>query len=155
MAIDLTRLIRDRLALDRPPQALARVADRAQASTRAPRGSPRLLGLVVNKGAMPGSTEKVFLINPVRLEGGESEGAAAAPVVDCTRTILVVVIGSTLPVTGDLILAHAVGGRWVAEKGASASSLSCSPCPIPKKNLTVSWTNPKTSVIKKSTDAQA
>jgi hypothetical protein len=96
---------------------------------------------VVNKGAIPGSTEKVFLVNPVRLDGSEREGATAGPVVDSTRTIPVVVVGHTPPVAGDLLLAHAVGGRWVAETGASELSLSCSPCPIPKKNLAVSWTN--------------
>ena len=54
-----------------------------------------------------------------------------------------VVIGGTPPQAGDLLVALAVGGRWVAESRAGASSpvLSCSPCNIPKKNLTLSWTN--------------
>jgi hypothetical protein len=100
-----------------------------------------VLGQVVNNGAMPTTTEKVFLVNPVRLDGSESEGSTASVLVDPTRTIPVVLVGHTPPVAGDLILAHASGGRWVAERGAPAASLSCSPCPIPKRNLTVSWSN--------------
>jgi hypothetical protein len=32
-----------------------------------------------------------------------------------------------------------VGGRWVAE-GNPQPALGCSPCPIPKRDLTLSWT---------------
>jgi hypothetical protein len=90
---------------------------------------------------MPTTTERVFLVNPVRLDGSESEGSAASATVDTTRTIPVVVVGSASPAAGDLLLAHASGGRWVADRGAQISSLSCSPCPIPRRSLTVSWTN--------------
>jgi hypothetical protein len=90
---------------------------------------------------MPGSTERVFLVSPVRLDGGASEGESASLLVDGSRSVPVVVIGRTPPVAGDLLLAISTGGRWVADRGLSVSALSCSPCPIPKKNLTVSWTN--------------
>ncbi len=138
---DFTRLLRDRIGPGRRPQSLLRATDRARAAPRAPRGSPRLLGQVVNMGAMPTTTERVFLVNPVRLDGSESEGSTASVTIDKTRTIPVVVVGHTPPSAGDLLLAHASGGRWVADRGAPVSSLSCSPCPIPRKNLTVSWTN--------------
>src|SRR5262249_13984003 len=32
-------------------------------------------------------------------------------------------------------------GRWVADSSVSIPPMACSPCPIPKKNLTLSWTN--------------
>ena len=92
---------------------------------------------------MPNSVDRVFLVNPARLGGNEGEGGLPQRVVDPSRVIPVVVIGRQAPSAGDLLLVEAVGGRWVAAVGQSASdSLPCAPCPIPRKNLTVSWTNP-------------
>jgi hypothetical protein len=106
------------------------------------RGTPRFLGQVVSGGAIPTASDRVFLVNPVALYGAEAEGAPAVLVADGSRTIPVVVIGQTAPGVGDLLLALSVGGRWVAEVGgASAPGLSCAPCAIPRKNLTLSWTN--------------
>jgi hypothetical protein len=119
----------------------ARVPRAAEASALAPRGTPRFVGRVVNGGAMPSQTGQVYLVNPVRLGGVESEGTTASVSVDTTRTIPVVVIGETPPEVGDLLIAMAVGGRWVASAGGAPLSFACSPCPIPKKNLTVSWAN--------------
>jgi hypothetical protein len=104
------------------------------------RGTPRFLGQVVNGGSMPGATDRVFLVNPVRVYGTEAEGVPPVLAVDSARRIPVVVIGALAPLTGDLLLALAVGGRWVAKVGGAAS-LPCSPCAIPNRNLTLSWTN--------------
>jgi hypothetical protein len=91
---------------------------------------------------MPTGTDRVYLLNPVRLDGGETEGATASLTVDGSRAIPVVVIGGTPPHAGDLLVALAVGGRWVAESRTGSSPvLSCSPCNIPRKNLTLSWAN--------------
>lgn len=136
--LDLTRLLRLR---SRDPCATAAMG---LATARAPRGTPRFLGQIVGGAGMPTGTDRVYLLSPVRLDGGDAEGATASVAVDGTRAIPVVVIGSTPPQAGDLLVALAVGGRWVAESrsGSSPPVLSCSPCNIPKKNLTLSWANP-------------
>ncbi|WP_165221967.1 hypothetical protein [Aquisphaera insulae] len=127
-------------------QRLARLRDeaiRARASdgvTVAVGGHPRFVGQVASGGAIPSSTKKVFLVHPVTLDGPEREGGIASFSADTTRTIPVVMIGSRVPAAGDLVMALSIGGRWVANSGAS-SLLSCSPCSLPRKNLVVSWTN--------------
>jgi hypothetical protein len=106
------------------------------------RGTPRFLGQVTSRGSIPNQTERIFLFSPVRLSGSEIEGAVATMEVDQSRTIPVVVIGGAPPRIGDLLVAVAAGGRWVAEAGGSGtSSLTCSPCAIPKRSLTLSWSN--------------
>ena len=105
------------------------------------RGTPRFVGQVQSGGAMPTATDRVFLVNPVQLSGTEAEGAPAVLVADGRRIIPVVAIGQTAPKVGDLLLALSVGGRWVAEAGGGGATLPCSPCAIPQKNLTLSWTN--------------
>jgi hypothetical protein len=135
-------ILRLRLGDPARAQPLASAESAATAALQAPRGTPRLLGQVVDLGAMPDQSERIYLVNPVRLQGVESEGTTASIVVDGTRTVPVLVIGSRALTAGDLIVALAVGGRWVAESGAGSGSLPCSPCNIPRKNLTVSWVNP-------------
>jgi len=136
MEHDPTRLLRLR------SRKLCESATLAPATALASRGTPRFLGQVVGGATMPSATDRVYLMNPVRLDGGDAEGAGASLTVDATRTIPVVVIGEVPPQAGDLLIALAVGGRWVAESRSSSSPLlSCSPCNIPRKNLTLSWTN--------------
>jgi len=137
MEHDPTRLLRLR---SRDPRAIAALG---LSTALAPRGTPRFLGQVVGGAGMPTGTDRVYLLNPVRLDGLDAEGATASLAVDGARTIPVVVIGGTPPQAGDLLVALAVGGRWVAESraGSSPPVLYCSPCNIPKKNLTLSWTN--------------
>jgi len=108
-----------------------------------PRGTPRFLGRVVTAGSIPSTTDRVYLVNPVRLEGAEAEGASPGLIVDHDRRIPVVVIGSRPPAAGDLLIAQAIAGRWVAESGGAPTLREeCWPCDLPAKNLTLSWTNP-------------
>ena len=102
----------------------------------------RRLVQVYNGGAMPTSPDKVYLTHPVELDGTETEGGSATANVDTTTTIPVVVLWGA-PQVGDLLTAYAVGGRWVAERAAPSgqSGFACGPCQIPRKNLTLSWTN--------------
>jgi hypothetical protein len=118
------------------PQVLSAAARAGDAA----RGNPRFIGQVVDGGSMPRATGRVFLVNPVTLSGLENEAAPTVLSVDGTRKIPVVVIGARPPAAGDLLLALALGGRWVAEVGGTAT-LPCSPCPIPSKDLTLSWAN--------------
>ena len=55
--------------------------------------------------------------------------------------MLVDVLGHA-PSVGDQLVAYAIGGRWVAERGGSGGgTVSCEPCGIPETDLTLSWTN--------------
>lgn len=109
--------------------------------------TPRFVGRVVNGGSIPTSTDRVFLVNPALLSGAESEGAAASAVVDSSRTIPVVVIGSTVPKAGDLLVAFAVAGRWVARMGGSTPSIACGTCSIPRKDLTLTLSDGATGSL--------
>jgi hypothetical protein len=138
MILDPTRLLRLRRGDDLDLGDRAMVPRAADPPSPAPRGTPRFVGRVFNGGAMPSQAGRVFLVNPVRLDGAEAEGSAATSTADGTRAIPVVFVGGSPPAAGDLVVALAVGGRWVAE-GGSNPGLACSPCPIPRRDLTVSW----------------
>lgn len=104
-----------------------------------PRGTPRFVGRVASGGAFPGTLDRVFLVHPVRLDG---DGATTTPLVDGGRSIPVVIVGARLPAVGDLVLVHSVGGRWVAEStGTVPTTVACSRCAIPRRDLTISWVN--------------
>src|SRR5262245_9380993 len=79
---DPRRLLRLRWSEDLDLGARTYVPRAVGASSPAPRGTPRFLGRVVNGGAMPNQTGRVYLVNPVRLDGVESEGATASATVD-------------------------------------------------------------------------
>jgi len=91
---------------------------------------------------IPSSPDHFFLSHPVELDGAETEGGAGTPVADTTQTIVVDVLQNKA-VAGQILVAYAVGGRWVAEVGGSSGrgSAPCFPCAIPTQNLTISWTN--------------
>ncbi len=90
---------------------------------------------------MPASPDHFFLAFPIELDGTEAEAGTGKPVVDASQSIAVDVLGHA-PAVGDILTAHAVGGRWVAERRASvAGSVVCSPCNIPSQALTLSWVN--------------
>src|SRR5438045_494673 len=113
MEHDPRRLLRLRWGEDLDLGGRTYVPRAARASSPAPRGTPRFLGRVVNRGAIPNQTGRVYLVNPVHLDGVESEGATASISVDSSRTIPVLVIGTKPPAVGDLLIALSVGGRWV------------------------------------------
>ena len=111
MEHDPTRLLRLR---SRDPCATAAMG---LATALRPEGRRGSWGRWWGEPRCPRGTDRVYLMSPVRLDGGDAEGAAASLAVDGTRAIPVVVIGSTPPQAGDLLVALAVGGRWVAESG--------------------------------------
>lgn len=96
---------------------------------------------IYNGGSMPTSGNKWFLSYPVEIDGDEGEGEVPTFETDATRTVPVLVVGTRVPAAGDVLTAVHVGGRWIAESGASNPVAICTPCSIPKKTLTVSWTN--------------
>jgi hypothetical protein len=102
--------------------------------------SARQLVQVYDGGSLPTAADKVYLTHPAVIDADDTEGATWTGAVDSGVTIPVVVLGSA-PDVGDYLVAHAVGGRWFAERSGSLI-LSCSPCGIPKNDLTVAWVNP-------------
>jgi hypothetical protein len=111
-----------------------------------PDGTPSIgrsgfIGRVRDSGSMPTTTGKVFLVNPVRMDGLEAEGSRPGVWADSSRSIPVVVVGSVAPKAGELITVHASGGRWIAEFGGRPASLPCGSCNIPRGNLTLTLAN--------------
>ncbi|OJW18800.1 MAG: hypothetical protein BGO49_17405 [Planctomycetales bacterium 71-10] len=103
--------------------------------------TPRFIGRVRDAGAIPTLGERVFLVNPVKIDGAEAEGAGASLTADESRSIPVVVIGSLAPKAGDVLVAYASGGRWVSEFGARPTTVVCGGCKLPRRDLTLTWTN--------------
>jgi hypothetical protein len=77
-------------------------------------GTPSMLVRVYSGVSMPTSLPGYFLTRPVRPGGTETEGGAiVAP--DGTTTVTVLVVGTRVPTSGDLLTARLCDGRWVAE----------------------------------------
>lgn len=89
------------------------------------RGGPattqRILLRIYDGGAIPATVPKVFFGHPANMNADATEGASYTTGDDTTTSIPVVVIGPRIPVAGDLIVAHAIGGRWVAGESGSPS----------------------------------
>lgn len=104
-------------------------------------GAERFLGRIVDGGAKPTEPGRVYLMEPVRLDGAEAEGAGATVAADASRRVPVVVIGSRAPDVGDLLTAFSVGGRWVAERPRRPDVVACGGCDVPRRDLVISWAN--------------
>lgn len=123
-------------------RAADQAAELTRVHSREPTASPTLLVRVFDGGAIPTALDRVFLTHPVTVAADESEGATIAYDTDTTSVIPVVVVGTITPVDGDLLFAESISGRWLADNtGTPATCLSCGPVCIPKRNLTLSWTN--------------
>lgn len=108
-----------------------------------PEGTASFLGQVYDGGSLSTESDRVVLMHPVEVDGDSGEGDAPTFVVDETRSIPVVAIGSPAPKAGDKLEAFAVGGKWVAEVGCAAGAPACI-ASAPKQNLTISWANGQT-----------
>jgi hypothetical protein len=105
--------------------------------------SPKMLVQIFDGGSMPTAADRVYLAHPVDVDGDEAERSSCVPIADTAQEIPVVVLGSPA-VAGDLLVATMLDGRWVAQKRGKPEpgcQLTCSPCILPKMDLTVSWTN--------------
>lgn len=76
----------------------------------------------------------------VYLGGDEAEGSGASVAVDATAKISVLPL-RRVPAVGDLVVAHNIGGRWVSEINAPATTVACGGCMLPRGNLILTWTN--------------
>ena len=119
---------------------LAELADRAPA--RPSGGTPRRLVQVYNGGSMGSSADLFYLTHPAELDGSETEGGtytqnSQRDADDPGRRALARPVGRR-PV--DRLRGRRPvgrGARWI-ERGDYAAVLAV---PIPKTNLTLSWTN--------------
>lgn len=104
-------------------------AERADAFARLPsnppESTPSFLGKVVDGGSMPTTGGKFFLLEPVDADGTESEGGAATLSADSSRKIPTLVLGDDPPGAGDFLVARAIGGLWVADRGCSGAGGGC------------------------------
>lgn len=80
--------------------------------------SPKELVQIYSGGAIPTTGDKVFLGYPVEIDAPDQEGATPTFTPDSSQSIPVVVIRNPA-VVGDLLIAKAIAGRWVADKGGS------------------------------------
>lgn len=104
-------------------------------------GVNRLLVRITTGGSFPTTIDRVFFSVPVTIDCDEVEGATPT-YTDGDLIVPVIALGPLIPSIGDLVVARAVGGRWVIEKGGSTSTcVECEPCCIPARNLVVSWVN--------------
>ncbi len=78
-----------------------------------PEGTRAFLGKVVNGGSKPTGQGRIYLVNPVQLDGTETEGGTATITADTARQIPVLLFDAT-PAVGDYLICHSVGGRWIA-----------------------------------------
>ncbi len=116
-----SRILRDRLQAARTDLDLT-LAGGASLVAR------RQLLQVVDGGAMPSQPDHYFLGNPVDLGGSETEGGAAASATITSATVPFVALWHA-PSVGDLVVATAVGKRWVAERtGASPATVCIEAC---------------------------
>jgi hypothetical protein len=109
--------------------------------------TPRQLLQIYSGGGIPTTVPKVFLGHPTLLDADSTEGAMFSASPDTSVSIPVVVVGPHVPVAGDLVIAHAIGGQWVVGDGETVTT-RCPDVPcvgnlgasIPNKDLVFSWT---------------
>jgi len=161
----------DRIPTAVPPQShdtqIARSDDHAHARTlrsraqdlmagadrRPPRRQPsvpRELVVVFDGGEIPTAANKVFWTHPVEVDCNDTEGATPTFTPDTDQTIPVVVVRSPA-VAGDMLVAHAIGGRWVAEKGGGKLTpfcvLGCYPLYVRIPDATITLTDSHGSTV--------
>jgi hypothetical protein len=115
---------------------LAELVDRAGHAPTS--GTARRLVKIYDGGSIPtGQSDKFYLTNPAEVDGSETEGGSYTPSPDTAQTIPVVILG-TAAMAGDLVVAHAIGGRWFGERRHTGIALTtCGSCSIPLADLTL------------------
>ena len=129
------------MTLDALRQLRLRDADLAELIDRLPSlssGGGLLAGWSRSTTADDPDDTRQVLPDPPRRAGRHGDrGQRGVATADTDQTIPVVVLGSAAR-AGDQLIAHAIGGRWVAELRKSGTPfVVCGTCDIPQENLTI------------------
>lgn len=109
----------DLIPIRRRVQAL-----RDSGPSRADRSSTAaILGTVYNNGSMPTSLPGQFAVHVTTPSGAETEGSAASFAAGAGKAVFTVV-GTSVPVVGDVLEGFLVSGRWVAERQGRGAPIS-------------------------------
>jgi hypothetical protein len=76
-------------------------------------GSGAIVGQTTTVSSYPSAASSFFAVNPLQINGSETEGSPASYVVDTTTLFYAYNLGTQVPPASTYIVAHAVGGRWV------------------------------------------
>lgn len=107
-----------------------------------PDQTQRMLVQVYDGGSIPTTVPKVYLTHPVLIGADDTEGATPSLSADTSTTIPVVMLGPRVPVADDYLVAHAIGGRWLAgDNKGGLPATTCTPCNFPARNLTITYTD--------------
>lgn len=75
-------------------------------------GSEAMLVRTKVRGTYPAVASAFYACGPLRIDGPETEGAAATFSEDVSRTIMALNLGSKAPPVGTRLIIHSSGGRW-------------------------------------------
>jgi hypothetical protein len=102
-------------------------------------GTAKFLATIT--GDPPSCVPCVAMAYDTQINTDDAENSAPTYVVDSSGAIPVVILNQPA-VVGDVLTAKMVGGRWVAWKtGTNCCTEKCLPCPLPRKDLQISWVN--------------
>lgn len=102
---------------------LETVLDSQRGQTQA--GTVTILVQVFQETAIPTESGKYFACHPVAISGTESEGSMPTFTPDTTQKLYVAILGTQVPVAGDVIRARMVGGRWESTEGGVTPGATC------------------------------
>lgn len=117
-----------------------------------PIGTPRMVVEIFNGGNIPVVPNKVFLGYPVEVDADDAEGASPSFNQDTGAPIPVIVLNQAA-VAGDILVAHAVGGRWVAEKIGCCQLFQVTCNSVPVNGATVTIKSGGTTVVTGTTNS--
>jgi hypothetical protein len=75
-------------------------------------GSAARLVTTTTVTTYPTSAGAFYGCNPTEIDGAEQENGTATYTADTTQVMYVLNLGTSIPPTGTVVIAEAVGGRW-------------------------------------------
>jgi hypothetical protein len=76
------------------------------------RASSAMLAQTTTVKTYPTTAAAFYAVVPCDIDGGESEGASATYVPRTGSVAYALNLGTQIPVSGTMLVCHAVGGRW-------------------------------------------
>lgn len=75
-------------------------------------GSEAVLAQTKAVGTYPTNASAFYACTPLKVEGAETEGAAATFSADASRTVMSFNLGTKVPPLGTKLIVHSCDGRW-------------------------------------------